>query len=75
MTAGKNPKLTNVDLWIHAADIPAAVSRMRKNMSRIERTEVLLRQDRAAVFRRLEIEINEFVHAATLQEAEHLAQG
>ena len=46
-----------------------------RNIARIERAKVLLRQDRAAVFRRLEIEIDEFMHSAALQEAQHLAQG
>jgi hypothetical protein len=38
------------------------------NIARIERAEVLLSQDRAAVFRRLEVEVDEFMHGATMQE-------
>jgi hypothetical protein len=45
------------------------LARLDLNIARIERAEVLLRQYRASVFRRLEIEVDEFVHGAAVQEA------
>jgi hypothetical protein len=45
-----------------------------RNIAGIERAEVVQRQHRASVFRRLEIEIDEFVDGAALQKAQHLAQ-
>jgi len=50
------------------------LARLDLNIARIERAEVLLRQHRASVFRRLEIEVDEFVHGAAVQETQHFAQ-
>jgi len=50
------------------------LARLDLNIARIERAEVLLRQYRASVFRRLEIEVDEFVHGATVQEAQDFTQ-
>src|SRR5258708_11780988 len=49
--------------------------RPRNNVARIERAEVVFRQHRASVFRKLEVKINKLVDGAALQQPEKFGQG
>jgi hypothetical protein len=49
--------------------------RLDRNITGIEGAEVLLCHHGAAVFRPLEIDVDEFMHGAAMQKAQHLAHG
>src|SRR5262245_37696743 len=55
---------TKLAMWISSSD---------RNITWIEGAEILPRQHCAAVFRLLEIEVNELMHGAAMKEAQHFA--